>query len=292
MAALSKTWTFVDGEWHEGNPPLIGPRSHAFWLCSTVFDGARAFEGVTPDLDHHCARLNRSAQALGLKALRPAGEIVDIALEGVKRFDAGSAIYIRPMYWGEAGGTTQVAVDPDSTRFLVCLYESPMPPAGAGFSLTLSPYRRPSLEVMPVNAKAGCLYPNSARTLTEAKSRGFDNALMLDMLGNVAETATSNIWMVKNGVVATPAVSGAFLNGVTRRRTLKLLREAGVAVEERALTMQDFLEADEIFTSGNATKILPCTRIESRELQPGPVARRAKELYWDYAHKGKSTPLA
>ncbi|QLP98229.1 MAG: branched-chain amino acid aminotransferase [Rhodoblastus sp.] len=291
MAEFSQTWTFVDGVWREGNPALIGPRSHAFWLCSTVFDGSRAFEGVTPDLDHHCARLNRSAEAIGLKALRQAGEIVEIALEGVKKFAPGTAIYIRPMYWGEQGGATQVAVDPASTRFLVCLYESPMPPAGAGFSLTLSPFRRPSLEVMPVNAKAGCLYPNSARALVDARERGFDNAVMLDMLGNVAETATSNIWLAKNGVVATPAVSGAFLNGVTRRRTLKLLREAGVAVEERPLTYRDFLDADEIFTSGNASKILPCTRIDGRELQPGPFARRAKELYWDYAHKGRAAPL-
>lgn len=292
MAALSKTWTFVDGVWHEGSPPLIGPRSHAFWLCSTVFDGARAFEGVTPDLDHHCARLNRSAQAIGLKATRQPGEIAEIAREGVGKFAPGTAIYIRPMYWGEQGGVTQVAVDPESSRFLVCLYENPMPPAGAGFSLTLSPFRRPSLEVAPVNAKAGCLYPNSARALVEAKERGFDNALMLDMLGNVAETATSNIWLAKNGVVATPAVSGSFLNGVTRQRTLKLLREAGVEVQERPLTFKDFVDADEVFTSGNATKILPCTRIETRELQPGPFARRAKELYWDFAHKGKAAPLA
>lgn len=292
MAEISKTWTFVDGAWREGNPPLIGPRSHAFWLCSTVFDGSRAFEGVMPDLDHHCARLNRSAQAIGLKATRQPGEIAEIAREGVGKFAPGTAIYIRPMYWGENGGATQVAVDPESTRFLLCLYESPMPPAGAGFSLTLSPFRRPSLEVMPVNAKAGCLYPNSARTLVEAKERGFDNAVMLDMLGNVAETATSNIWLVKNGVVATPAVSGSFLNGVTRQRTLKLLRDAGVEAQERTLSYKDFLEADEIFTSGNASKILSCTRIETRELQPGPFARRAKELYWDYAHKGKAAPLA
>jgi branched-chain amino acid aminotransferase len=98
--------------------------------------------------------------------------------------------------------------------------------------------------------------------------------------------------MVKNGVVATPAVSGAFLNGVTRQRTLKLLREAGVPVVERALSFKDFMEADEIFTSGNASKILPCTRIQDRELQPGPFARHAKALYWEFAQKGKSTPLA
>ncbi|MDA4636261.1 hypothetical protein NZA98_35125, partial [Escherichia coli] len=66
-AAQSTTWTYVDGDWHEGNVPLIGPRSHAMWLGSTVFDGGRWFEGVSPDLDRHCARVNASAAALGLQ---------------------------------------------------------------------------------------------------------------------------------------------------------------------------------------------------------------------------------
>jgi branched-chain amino acid aminotransferase len=285
MAELSQTWTWLDGKWIEGNPPITGPRSHAFWLGTSVFDGARSFEGVEPDLDQHCARLNRSAEALLLKPTMKAGEIAEIAREGVKKFKPGTAIYIRPMYWGEDGGVGQVAVDPDSTRFLVCLYESPMPdPARGGASITLSPFRRPSLEVMPVNAKAGCLYPNSGRALAEARGRGFDNCVMLDMIGNVAELATANVWLAKDGAVATPAPNGAFLNGVTRQRTIALMRKAGIDVRETALSYKDFLEADEIFTTGNASKVMPITRIESRQLQPGPMFRRARELYWDFAH--------
>ncbi|MBK9083362.1 MAG: branched-chain amino acid aminotransferase [Rhizobiales bacterium] len=285
MAELSQTWTWLEGKWVEGNPPITGPRSHAFWLGTSVFDGARSFEGVEPDLDRHCARLNRSAEALLLKPTMKAGEIAEIAREGVKKFRPGTAIYIRPMYWGEDGGVGQVAVDPESTRFLVCLYESPMPdPAKGGASVTLSPFRRPSLEVMPVNAKAGCLYPNSGRALVEARGRGFDNCIMLDMIGNVTELATANVWLAKNGVVATPAPNGAFLNGVTRQRTIALMKKAGIDVRETALSYKDFLEADEIFTTGNASKVMPITRIDARELQPGPMFRRARELYWDFAH--------
>jgi branched-chain amino acid aminotransferase len=288
MAERSKTWTWLDGAWHEGSPAVIGPRSHAFWLGSSVFDGARAFEGVTPDIELHCARLNRSAAALLMKPTMHVSDVVGLVQDGVKKFDAGTPIYIRPMYWGEDGGVTQVAVDPESTRFLLCMYEAPMPDPAKGFSLTLSPFRRPSLEVAPVNAKAGCLYPNSGRALAEARQRGFDNCLMLDMLGNVAETATSNIFMAKDGVVATPAVSGQFLNGITRQRVIKLMRDAGLEVREQVLSYQDFLEADEVFTSGNAAKVIPCVRIGERALQPGPMFRRARELYWDYAHSGKA----
>lgn len=285
MAKLSETWTWIDGDWHEGNVLVAGPRTHAFWLGSSVFDGARAFEGVTPDLDRHCERLNASASALGLKATQPVETILGLVKDGLRRFRSKEAVYIRPMYWAEDGGVrgSSVPPDPESTRFLLCLYESPMNPP-RGFSITLSPFRRPSMETMPTNAKAGCLYPNNARCVTEAKSRGFDNALVLDMLGNVAEAGTSNLFMAKDGVVKTPALNGTFLAGVTRRRTIELLRGAGVQVEETTLRVADFMDADEIFSTGNNSKVVAINRIESRELQPGPMMLKARKLYWDWAH--------
>lgn len=157
-----------------------------------------------------------------------------------------------------------------------------MPPTG--FSIGVSPFRRPSLETMPTNAKAGCLYPNNGRAILEAKMRGFDNALVLDMLGNVAETASSNVFMVKDGVVYTPVANGCFLSGITRKRVLGLLEDAGVKVVEKTLSVREFREADEIFSTGNHSKVVPVTRIEDRDLQPGPVAKKARELYWEWAH--------
>ena len=82
MAEWSRTWTFVDGDWHEGNVPIAGPRTHAFWLGSSVFDGARAFEGVTPDIDLHCARVNASALTLGLKPSVEVETMVGLVREG------------------------------------------------------------------------------------------------------------------------------------------------------------------------------------------------------------------
>ena len=281
--ALSKTWTYVDGDWHEGNVALVGPRSHAMWLGSTVFDGGRWFEGVAPDLDRHASRVNASATALGMKPTETAETIIGLTWEGLKKFDGQTAVYIRPMYWAEHGGYMGVPADPESTRFCLCLYESPMI-ASSGFSLTVSPFRRPSLETMPTNAKAGCLYPNNGRSILHARSKGFDNALVLDMLGNVAETGSSNIFMVKDGAVFTPAANGTFLSGITRSRTISLLGEAGTAVTEKTLSVQDFLDADEIFSTGNHSKIVPVVRIEDRDLQPGPVAKKARDLYWAWAH--------
>jgi branched-chain amino acid aminotransferase len=107
---------------------------------------------------------------------------------------------------------------------------------------------------------------------------------MLDLLGNVAELATANIFIAKDGVVFTPTPNGTFLNGITRQRVIKLLRDAGVSVVETILTYGDVKNADEIFSSGNYSKVMPVNRIEERSLQPGPLFRKARELYWEFAH--------
>lgn len=283
LAWYSQTWNWFDGEWIEGNPPLMGPRTHAAWLGSSVFDGARAFEGVMPDIDLHCARVNRSAEGMSLKPTMAAEDIVELVREGAKKFSPGAALYIKPMYWGEADGGSTITADPDSTQFCLCLFEAPLPVPGGG-SVMKSSFRRPTLESMPTDTKAGCLYPNNARVMREAKLKGFDNALVCDALGNVAETGTSNVFMAKDGVVYTPAPNGTFLNGITRQRVIQLLRDDGVPVVEGTLRYEDFETADEIFTSGNYAKLMPILRIDGRDLQPGPFYRRARELYWDFAH--------
>jgi branched-chain amino acid aminotransferase len=282
-AALSKTWTFFAGDWHEGNVPIMGARTHGAWLGSSVFDGARAFEGVTPDLDLHCRRVNQSATALGLKPVVTPEEWVGLVADGRKRFDRDAALYIRPLYWAEHGGAMLIAPGADSTNWCLTLYEAPMR-APDGFSITLSRFRRPMPDTTPLDAKAGCLYPNNARALMEAQSRGFANAVVCDVLGNVAELATANIFLGKDGVVYTPVPNGTFLNGITRLRVISLLRGAGVTVVEATLRYEDFAAADEIFSTGNYSKVMPVVRIDDRSLQPGPLYRKARELYWAFAH--------
>jgi branched-chain amino acid aminotransferase len=263
----------------------MGPRTHAAWLCSMVFDGARTFEGVTPDLHLHCARVNDSAAKLFLKPIVSAETWVKLAREGIARFSKDAALYIRPMYWAEDEGPWVQAHDPESTRWCLSIYEAPMRQP-RGFSITLSPYRRPTLETMPVDAKAGCLYPNNSRALFEAQARGFDNSIVCDMLGNVAELATSNIFMAKDGVVFTPIPNGTFLAGITRQRVIGLLRQDGVSVVEKTLTFKEFEAADEIFATGNYSKVVPVIRISDRTLPHGLFYSKARKLYWEFAHSG------
>jgi branched-chain amino acid aminotransferase len=284
--SYSQTWTFFEGAWHEGNVPIMGPRTHAAWLGSTVFDGARAFEGVAPDLDRHCARVNQSALNFRLKPVVDAETWLGLAREGIARFAPNAELYIRPMYWAQHGAGGGVLFDPETTNWCLSLYEAPMP-ATTGNAITLSPFRRPTMECAPVDAKAACLYPNNSRALNEAAARGFNNCLMLDLLGNVAEFGNANVFMARDGVVYTPVPNGTFLNGITRQRVIDLLRGDGATVVEKTLRYEDFLSADEIFSSGNFAKVAPVIRIDERSLQPGPFYKKARKLYWEFAHAAK-----
>lgn len=277
------TLTYWNGAWQDGSPNVLGPRDHAFWLGSIVFDGGRAFGGCGPDLDLHAARAIRSARALGLNPKQSTEEIHALMLEGIKRFPTDAELYVRPMFWATKGGHGPISTDGDSVTFLLCIYLSPMP-KGTGLTLGLCrTIRRPTPESAPTDAKASCLYPNSARGVAEILARGFNNGIVLDALGNVAETCSSNIFLGIGGKAVTPVPNGTFLAGITRYRTIQLLRDAGVEVEERTVRVDELDQADEMFTTGNAGKVQFVTRYESRNLQPGPLGTKARDLYQAYA---------
>ena len=140
------------------------------------------------------------------------------------------------------------------------------------------------LDPMLTSKKPAQNQTKPARAIFEARSRGFDNAVMCDMLGNVAELATSNIFLAKDGVVYTPAINGTFLAGITRQRVIGLLRQNGVTVVEKSLLYSEFQAADEIFSTGNYSKVVPVTRIDNHPLPMGPFYTKARELYWAFAH--------
>ncbi len=276
-------WTYFDGQWHDGDTAILKAGDQSTWNGSLVFDGARRFEGVTPDLDLHCQRINRSAEVMTITPTRTPEEIRDLVLEGLENFVPDAPVYIRPMYWAIEPGPGFITVKEGSTGFAIGLEQIPMPPEDMTATLTTTKFCRPLPTMATVEAKAACLYANNQRMMREAMAKGFTNALVADPLGNVAETATSNVFMVKDGEVLTPVPNGTFLNGITRQRHIGLLRSAGKTVHEVTLTFDDFRAADEIFMSGNLAKVTPVTRFDDVHYQAGPITRLAKELYWDWA---------
>ncbi len=284
MATGKNIRTYFEGAWHDGDIPIMRAADHGSWLGTTVFDGARYFEGLAPDLDAHCARVTRSAKSLMITPTVEPEEIAEIVREGLRAYSKDTAVYIRPMFWALHGDQSGIVPRPDATGFAVCLEEIPMAAPDATTTLATTRFRRPVLEDAVVDAKAGCLYPNNARMMAEARAKGFNNALVADAVGNVAETATANIFMVRDGEVFTPVANGTFLAGITRARHIANLAADGVQVHESVLTFDDFRAADEVFISGNMAKVTPVTEFDGTHYQVGPVTRRVREMYWDWAH--------
>ncbi|GGL96081.1 branched chain amino acid aminotransferase [Pseudooceanicola nanhaiensis] len=288
MATGTNLRTYHDGQWHDGDLAVMKAADHGSWLGTTVFDGARMAHGLVPDLDRHLARVNRSAEALMITPTVSTDEMIAIVREGLRAYPKDAAVYIRPMYWALEGGDLGVAPKQGATGFCVSLEQIPLAPRDAATTLTRTRFRRPTLDCAVTNAKAGCLYPNNARMLMEAKAKGFGNALVADAMGNVAETATANVFMVRDGAVFTPIANGTFLAGITRARHIANLRADGYEVHETVLSFADFEQADEVFLSGNMMKVTPVTAFDDTSYQVGPVTRKAHDLYWDWA---ASSPL-
>ncbi|WP_137173679.1 branched-chain amino acid aminotransferase [Massilia sp. HP4] len=275
--------TYYNGQWAEGNTPLYGAMDHSLWLGSSVFDGARAIRGKLPDLRPHLERVIASSEKLGLRCPLDVDEMEALVREGVAKFPPDAELYIRPLVFGSEGFLIPVA---EKSQFALTLFDAPLPPF-TGFSSCLSTMRRPQPNMAPTDAKASALYANSTRAMREAKERGFDQAIMLDAEGHVAEFAASNLFLVtEDGKVVTPALNGTFLAGITRARVMALLADAGVQVEERTVKATELNTAREIFSTGNYGKVTPCTRYEDRTLEAGPVARQARELYLAFTDAG------
>lgn len=272
--------TYFNGNWAEGNAPLFGAMDHSVWLGSSVFDGARSIRGHMADLRLHLQRVIVSAERLGLKCPLSVDEMEQLVREGVAKFPADAELYIRPLVFGTDGLLVPVA---DKSAFALTLFDAPMPPF-TGFSACLSVLRRPDPSMAPTDAKASSLYANTSKALREAKERGYDNAVVCDSAGHVAEFASANLFFVTpEGKVVTPVPNGTFLSGITRARVIDLLAQAGVQVEERSVRPEELDTALEIFNTGNFGKVTPCVRYEGRGLPVGPIATLARDRYMAYS---------
>ncbi|MGI9494214.1 MAG: branched-chain amino acid aminotransferase [Geminicoccaceae bacterium] len=269
-----------DGRWYDNEQPkLLGPLDHGMGMASVVFDGARGFDGLAPDLDRHCQRVVQSAERMLLRPAKTAVEIEAHCREALARLPNDMVTYIRPMFYALEGFVLPVS---ESTEFTLTVFQLPWPNQD-GMRCCFSSYRRPARDMAPTDAKASCVYPNMQRALREANQRGFDNGITMDPSGNVAELCTANLWIAKDGIAMTPAANGTFLSGITRQRVAELLREDGIEVVETCLTRRDILEADEVFSTGNYGKVIAITQVEDKTFETGPITKRANDLYFDFA---------
>lgn len=287
MEATKFTW--FDGElvpWDDANVHVL---SHSLHYGSGVFEGIRAYE--TPEgtavfrLTEHMKRLHQSAKAYRMKLDWSVEELVEAAKE-VMRVNDLEAGYIRPISFLELGS---IGLNPFGakvrTAILAWRWGAYLGEEGVrnGIRVRVSSWRRFPNTSFP-NAKATGTYINSILAKTEAVEAGYDEALMLNQDGAVSEGSGENLFLIKDGIVYTPPISVGCLDGLTRDAVMKLLIEEGHKVVEKILDRSDLYYGDEVFFTGTAAEVTPVREIDDRPVgdgKPGPITRKAQELYAD-----------
>jgi branched-chain amino acid aminotransferase len=271
---------WYDGDlkpWRDANLHVL---SHGLHYGSCVFEGERVYNGRIFKLREHSDRLLKSAEALGFRIPWSLEEI-EAATRDTVEAQGYTDAYVRPVAWR---GSEMMGVSAQSSKIhlAIAVWEWPSyfsPEARQkGIKLQWSPWRRPSPECAPVHAKAAGLYMICTLSKHEAESQGFDDALMLDWRGQIAETTGANIFLVINGVLHTPTPD-CFLDGITRRSVMALARSRGHQIIERPIMPEDLGKADEIFVTGTAAEVTPVGVIGEIKFPVGPITLSLLEDY-------------
>ena len=263
--------------WRECNLHML---SHGIHYASCVFEGERVYSGQVFKLREHTQRLIDSATALGFTIPYSLEEIEDATRETVAAQGYADA-YVRPAAWR---GSEMMGVSAQETtiHLAIAVWEWPSyfsPEARMkGIRLKTSTWRRPDPRTAPVHAKAAGLYMICTLSKHDAEAEGYDDALMLDWRGQIAETTGANIFLVQDGVLHTPTPD-CFLDGITRRTVMDLARARGIEIVERAMMPEELAKADEIFVTGTAAEVTPVGEIDDHQFQVGPITRHLMEDY-------------
>lgn len=268
--------------WKEAKVHIL---NHGLHYASSVFEGIRAYNGKPFRLNDHNTRLLRSAAILGMHVPYDAAQIDAVCMEMLKANNLTDA-YIRPVIW-RGSEMMAIAASPAPAHIAVACwhwgkYFSPEL-LEKGISLKLSKWRKPAPDTAPTESKAAGLYMIGTLAKSEAMEAGYTDALMLDYRGLVAESTGANLFMVKGGKIRTP-IADCFLNGLTRQTVIDLARKAGYELEETRITLEELLDADEVFLTGTAAEVTPVGKINDRSYTVGPVTKSIYDAYETLVH--------
>ncbi|HZH25614.1 MAG TPA: branched-chain amino acid aminotransferase [Azospirillaceae bacterium] len=254
--------------------------SHGLHYASCVFEGERVYNGNVFKLTEHSQRLIDSARILGFEIPYSVQEI-DAATNAVVKANNMVDAYVRPVAWR---GSEMMGVAAQQTKIHVAIatwvWPSYFPPEvkAQGIKLTLSKWRRPSPDSAPTASKAAGLYMICTMSKHAAENAGFNDALMLDWRGQVAECTGANVFFVQDGVLHTPTPD-CFLDGITRRTVMGLARDRGIKVVERAIFPEELKTFDEFFIVGTAAEVTPIGQLDDLRFQVGPITRMLMDDY-------------
>ena len=271
---------FLDGQLLKWSDAKLHVLSHGLHYASSVFEGERVYKGKVFKEQEHTERLIRSAKTLGFDIPYNAKEINAIRKEVLtaNKIDDG---YIRPVSW-RGSEMMGISAQTNTIHFALAAWKWPSyfsPEAKLkGIKLNISKWRRPDPLTAPVNTKAAGLYMICTLSKHEAESKGFDDSLMLDYRGYIAEATGANIFFIKNNEIHTP-IADCFLDGITRQTVINIARTEGIKVEEKRLNIEDINDYDECFVTGTAAEVTPVRSIANYEFKPGKLCKFFIEKY-------------
>ena len=271
---------WFDGKLVKWNQAKIHVLSHGLHYASCVFEGARIYNGKIFKLNEHTKRLFLSARTLGFKLPYSENKINKACKQIIKKQKIKNG-YLRPFAWR---GSEMMAISAQNTTIHVAIATWEMSTyfdkkkKFNGIKLQTSKWMRPPSETAPTNAKAAGLYMICTLSKHIAEKNGFDDSLMLDSNGYVAESTGANIFLVKNNKLYTP-VADCFLNGITRQTVIDLARKNNINVTEKRIYPKELFNADEIFLTGTAVEITPISQIDKKKFKVGQITQRLITLF-------------
>jgi branched-chain amino acid aminotransferase len=273
---------WFDGELIEWNKAQLHLLSHGLHYASSVFEGERSYSGKIFKLKEHTERLFYSAKQLDLRVPFSIQEINDACYQTLEKNDLSDA-YVRPIIWRGAE-TMGVSAPNSKIHCAIAVWEWPsyFSPEEKlkGIRLTLSGWKRPSPETIPCQAKAAGLYMICTLSKQEAESKGYDDALMLDWRGQVAEATGANIFFMKEKEIHTP-LPDCFLNGITRRTVIDIAKEKGFEVIERKIELEELDNFKQCFITGTAAEVTPVSVIDDYPFFVGNEIKELSDAYID-----------
>jgi branched-chain amino acid aminotransferase len=279
-------WIWLDGElrpWREANVHVL---THALHYASSVFEGQKAYGGEIFKLSEHSARLRRSAELLGFEIPYSVEEI-DAACRAVLEANGLQDAYMRPLAWR---GSEQMGVSAQRSKIHLAIATWPW---GAyfgeeaiqkGLRLDIAPWRRPAPYTAPTQSKASGLYMICTLSRHDAQAKGYDDAMMLDWRGQVAEGTGANVFFLREGTLHTPTPD-CFLNGITRRTVMDLARRRGIEVVERSIWPEELESFEQCFLTGSAAEVTPVASIGPWNFEVGDLTLQLRADYLDLANR-------
>lgn len=272
---------WLDGNLIPWSSATIPIATHALHYASSVYEGIRSYNGNILKMRMHYERFHQSAQGMGFNVPYSIKDLEEATQELVREENC-QHLYIRPLAWCGTNRMT-VASRGIDVHVAIMAWERPLNRNHSAIRLIESRWKRPDPCTAPVHSKAAGLYMISTMSKNEAEIQGYDDALLLDYRGYIAEASSSNFFVVKDSKLITP-IPHSFLNGITRLTIIDLAKTLNIPVEERDFHLEDLAGATEAFLTGTAIEILPISEIQSSQgnfrFKEGLITHRLKQAFY------------